>query len=196
MAKRVQRGSKIGMDVKMMILKRLAYRAHLQGKKQFDDRVLKDIVSSTIISDSKDYWRIVKEELLQDGLLRLTGSMLAFSHLSFQEYLAAKDMVGDPQAQTFVICARGVFGRGGLVERGATVFHRALGQSIGDGGFLSTIAPASTAPTAAAPRPADAHDPATPPPEPPRLLLPDSSVESDLAPAPPLSLAAPCNGTS
>jgi predicted NACHT family NTPase len=42
--------------------------------------------------NSKFAWRDILGEILEDGLLSSVGGALAFSHLSFQEYLAAEDL--------------------------------------------------------------------------------------------------------
>jgi hypothetical protein len=43
-------------------------------------------------------WQLFLQEIIEDGLLVRVGSLLLFAHLSFQEFLAAKDLQG-PQAQ-------------------------------------------------------------------------------------------------
>jgi hypothetical protein len=40
---------------------------------------------------------VFRQELLQDGLLCQSGTLLHFSHLSFLEFLAAKDFLCDPK---------------------------------------------------------------------------------------------------
>jgi hypothetical protein len=37
------------------------------------------------------------EELVQDGIIVRSGSIYEFAHLSFQEYLTAKQYIGDPK---------------------------------------------------------------------------------------------------
>jgi len=39
-------------------------------------------------------YRELLDEIVQDGVLIRSGSVYAFKHLSFQEYLAAKDIHG------------------------------------------------------------------------------------------------------
>jgi len=46
------------------------------------------------VSGLQDKKREVVSELIVDGLLVPTGSILSFPHLSFQEFLAAKDLMG------------------------------------------------------------------------------------------------------
>jgi hypothetical protein len=43
-------------------------------------------------------WQAFLQEIIEDGLLVRVGSLLLFAHLSFQEFLAAKDLQ-DPQGQ-------------------------------------------------------------------------------------------------
>jgi predicted NACHT family NTPase len=40
----------------------------------------------------QDQWEELLDETVQDGLLVPTGRTFAFAHLSYQEYLAAKDL--------------------------------------------------------------------------------------------------------
>lgn len=96
LAKGVQRGSKFGSAVKLIVLKRLAYRVHKQGGRQFGQVDLATTVRSSLSDSALSRWEELTEELLQDGLLVRAGKSYEFSHQSFQEFLAAKALLGDP----------------------------------------------------------------------------------------------------
>jgi hypothetical protein len=95
-AKGIQRGSRLGSDLKVMILKRLAYRVHLQNKKEFSEKVVKDVLADALTPEYAKKWRTVRDELSQDGLVRTTADQLEFTHLSFQEFLVAKHLRDSP----------------------------------------------------------------------------------------------------
>jgi hypothetical protein len=97
MAKSINRGSKFGSTVKTLVLKTLAVRLHEKGRRDFVDAdleaVIRSIFSEKIIND----WEVVRDELVIDGIVGKSGGIYQFSHFSFQEYLAAKGFMGDPQ---------------------------------------------------------------------------------------------------
>ena len=95
LAKGVQRASRFGSSVKIMILKRLAGKLHAERRREFSSQDLDFILkrfSSALSESSVDF----RNELTQDGLVVVTGRHFEFSHLSIQEYLAARDLLGDP----------------------------------------------------------------------------------------------------
>jgi predicted NACHT family NTPase len=97
-AKNVRRATKFGSNAKLSILTRLAGHLHINERREAEESdirlVLKDAFPAV-----QDSWRTVLSELLEDGLLvRLAGGM-GFAHLSFQEYLAAKDLTTDPTGE-------------------------------------------------------------------------------------------------
>jgi hypothetical protein len=95
-AKNINRGSKFQSSTKLAVLSHLAGMLH--GEKRRDCTA--DDVYSAIrerVSGLQIKTKEVLSELVIDGLLIPTGSFLSFPHLSFQEFLAAKDLVGlDP----------------------------------------------------------------------------------------------------
>jgi DNA-binding XRE family transcriptional regulator len=89
--KGVNRGSRFGRHDKVLILRLLASDNHSANRREasladFDHAVTASL--SGLAGASRD----ILGEILQDGLLISTGSGVQFSHLSFQEYLAATDL--------------------------------------------------------------------------------------------------------
>jgi hypothetical protein len=99
LAKGVQRGSKFGSAVKIFILKRLAYRMHKQEARELRQVDLATTVRSCLADAALGRWEGLTDELLQDGLIVRSGRVLEFSHQSFQEFLAAKSLMGDPKPE-------------------------------------------------------------------------------------------------
>jgi hypothetical protein len=93
-AKNVRRESKFGANVKLSILTRLAGRLQNKGIRETTELDVQVTVQNTMYMFS-DRWRSLLDEILEDGLLIRVGAGLAFSHLSFQEFLAARDLA-DP----------------------------------------------------------------------------------------------------
>lgn len=96
-AKNVRRETKYGSTTKLAILLRLAGYLHLKGRRQVSESEVQSLVEQTFPS-FRESWRYVMQELLEDGLLVRVGG-LQFAHLSFQEYLAAKDLTTDPTGE-------------------------------------------------------------------------------------------------
>jgi hypothetical protein len=99
LAKGIQRGSRFGPVVKLAVLKRLAYTAHSKRLRQFPESLIRQTVSGCLKAESVTTpWRDLIEEMIQDGLLINSGKAYNFAHLSFQEYLAAANLIGDPHS--------------------------------------------------------------------------------------------------
>jgi predicted NACHT family NTPase len=97
-AKNVRRSTKFGSNAKLSILTRLAGHLHLNERREAEESDIRSVVNECFPA-AYDDWRTVLGELLEDGLLvRLAGG-LGFSHLSFQEYLAARDLTTDPTGE-------------------------------------------------------------------------------------------------
>jgi hypothetical protein len=94
LAKNVRRESKFGPNVKLSVLTRLAGVLQRSEKREAVEADLKTAVTNTVFALAEK-WRSLLDELLEDGLLVRTTYGVAFSHLSFQEFLAAKDLA-DP----------------------------------------------------------------------------------------------------
>jgi hypothetical protein len=93
-AKNVKREIRFGSRPKLSVLTRLAGILHLNSKREAQESDIRTALSQTMPS-LLDQWRNLLDELLEDGLLIRIGPNLAFSHLSFQEYLVATDLT-DP----------------------------------------------------------------------------------------------------
>jgi predicted NACHT family NTPase len=80
-----------------MVLSALSANLHFSRDKVF---ARTDLVKACRII-FKEYSTIdiiaLEKELLMDGLIERVGAQLQFSHLSFQEYLAAKYFIGSPR---------------------------------------------------------------------------------------------------
>jgi hypothetical protein len=95
LAKGLQRASVFSSTVKLLVLTRLAGMMHSQRLTECTDSqifsILKQVAPTWIPK-----LQAVVTELIEDGLLLHTGRLsYTFPHLSFQEYLAAKDAI-DP----------------------------------------------------------------------------------------------------
>jgi predicted NACHT family NTPase len=91
-AKQVQRHGRFGAEIKKQVLTHLAASLHHSKKRECTDhdfRVAMKAVTPKLVNK----WPELLEDLLRDGLLLSTGSWYGFAHLSFQEYLAAKELL-------------------------------------------------------------------------------------------------------
>lgn len=96
MAKGVLRESRFGQRVKLIILSSLAGRVHKLRRRDFGNDEFRDTVRSVFPGPLNKEWRALRDEILADGLISKSGTVLQFSHMSFQEFLAAKDFMGTP----------------------------------------------------------------------------------------------------
>jgi hypothetical protein len=95
LAKNVRRETRFGSQAKLGVLTRLAGILHSNQKREATEEDIYTAVSQTMTSFLQQ-WRGLLDELIEDGLLvRMGLNSLAFSHLSFQEYLAASELT-DP----------------------------------------------------------------------------------------------------
>jgi len=92
-AKNINRGSKIGSQIKIAVLSHLAGTLHADKKRDCSIRDVQMAVRERVPGMQKNEVRELLSELIADCLLVPTGSILSFPHLSFQEFLAAKDLV-------------------------------------------------------------------------------------------------------
>jgi hypothetical protein len=91
LAKGIVRPSQFNIDLKLRLLMSIAYKLHDERKKEFDNRWFAETIAkicSVRVS--------VLAELMMDGIIARTGNVYAFSHLSFQEYFAARALLGEP----------------------------------------------------------------------------------------------------
>jgi hypothetical protein len=108
LVKNVRRQTHFGSEPKVAVLIRLAGHMHLNRIRQCKETDIKLAVRATS-KDLETKWRLLRDELLQDGLLTRSGNSYAFSHLSFQEYLAAKDL-NDPSGRKQQLVVRTYLG--------------------------------------------------------------------------------------
>jgi predicted NACHT family NTPase len=97
LAKGIKRPSQFLAETKSALLGSVAYAAQLRGMRQLPETLMRSTVLNALRSSAhRNDWRAVVEELLRDGLLIRSGNTYAFAHLSYQEYLAAWHLRGDP----------------------------------------------------------------------------------------------------
>ncbi len=89
--KNVQRGGQFGREDKLMVLTRLAGILHLEAKRDGSEINFRAAVKGSLAMFLSS-WEALLSEIVEDGLLTRVGTNLAFSHLSFQEFLAARDL--------------------------------------------------------------------------------------------------------
>ncbi len=95
LAKNVRRETRFGSQAKLAVLTRAAGLLHLNSKREAQEDDVRAAVKQTM-AKFVEQWRSLLDEILEDGLLiRLGSNSIAFSHLSFQEYLAATELT-DP----------------------------------------------------------------------------------------------------
>ncbi len=97
LAKGVLRESRFGQTVKVMILTGLAASLQEHRRREFYGHDLKSVIGSTLSTSMLTEWEGIQYELLIDGLITKSGSVMQFCHHSFQEYLAAKNLLGNPE---------------------------------------------------------------------------------------------------
>lgn len=97
LAKNVRRETRFGTHTKLGVLTRLAGILHMNGKREAQESDVQMAASQTMPAIQK-HWRSLLDEVLEDGLLVRLGNQLAFSHLSFQEFLVATDLA-DPTGE-------------------------------------------------------------------------------------------------
>jgi len=91
-AKDVNRGSKFGSQTKLAVLSHLAGSLHTAKKRDGSASEVKLALQQRVPGLQNELGQVLSE-LIVDGLLVPSGSTLSFPHLSFQEFLAAKDLV-------------------------------------------------------------------------------------------------------
>lgn len=95
--KNVRRSTQFGSAPKLMFLSHVAGRMHFYGQREIPYKELLSVAKSLGSIYERDCNRLVSE-IVEDGLLTLGGASYMFAHLSFQEYLAAKDL-NDPNGR-------------------------------------------------------------------------------------------------
>ena len=90
-AKRVHRDSNFGPQPKITVLQHLAGRLHIGERREASVSDFCNAVRAQLPA-LEDQCEDLLEEVVQDGLLAAIGKGYEFSHQSFQEYLAARDL--------------------------------------------------------------------------------------------------------
>lgn len=90
--KRVQRNVHSGRFDKITVLTGLAGRLHMLGRADGTEDDFRHVIADRMPHYADRQVELLNE-LLQDGLLVKVGQSFAFKHLSFQEYLAARDLL-------------------------------------------------------------------------------------------------------
>jgi hypothetical protein len=97
-AKNVRRDTKFGSNAKLSILTRLAGHLHINERRAAEESDIRTVIKETFPAIYEERTELLGE-LLEDGLLvRLPGGT-GFAHLSFQEYLASRDLITDPTGE-------------------------------------------------------------------------------------------------
>jgi hypothetical protein len=94
LAKNVKREIKFGSVMKLSLLSRLAGYLHLNKKRDCVEGDIRTAMKDVMPMGAESFPELA-QELIEDGLLLKQGNTYYFAHLSFQEYLAAKDL-SDP----------------------------------------------------------------------------------------------------
>ena len=124
LAKRILKTSKFGPQIKKTVLRTLATNTHEKRKKQFAWADVRTAIESHVKSKGS-LVKELSEELVQDGIITRGGSIYEFAHLSFQEYLTAKEYNGDPK-QTGIRAALRTYLRGDDWSRQVLRFYFGL----------------------------------------------------------------------
>jgi hypothetical protein len=101
LVKSVQRPSEFSATQKMFILKRIAATIHRAKRREILEVEVSDLVREVLRDCS---WKVLRGELLRDGLIVHMGSMIGFSHHSFQEFLTARYLLGDLNVAQLTDC--------------------------------------------------------------------------------------------
>jgi hypothetical protein len=91
LAKNIHRHTKFGPAPKLTVLTKLAATLHLNARRDCNQNDFKIAVEDTL-PGLEEKWLELLEEIVHDGLLIPANLTYSFSHLSFQEYLAARDL--------------------------------------------------------------------------------------------------------
>lgn len=99
LAKNVLRPSSFGPVIKKMVLGEIAAHAHFEGKRYFKSTEISSVFQKVLAKREDISGEILERELLRDGLVSKSGEQYFFSHLSFQEFLTAKHIKGNPTSK-------------------------------------------------------------------------------------------------
>lgn len=92
LAKKVQKTGQFGVTPKLTVLTKLAGKLQLARKRDFNGFDFRTALKNSLPGLINDVDALLTE-LVQDGLIMPVGADYVFSHLSYQEYLAAKTLL-------------------------------------------------------------------------------------------------------
>ena len=95
LAKRVLKTSKFGTHIKKKVLRTLARNNHEAGKREFNWADIRKAIKERFPLEKGEIAEL-GDEFVADGILVRNGRVFQFAHLSFQEFLTAKEYLGDP----------------------------------------------------------------------------------------------------
>lgn len=109
LAKGIVRGSEFGLVPKRAVLEMVAYNAHCASATDFEDGAIELYASRVMPSQPAWMYERMRKELEVDGIIARNGNQLYFSHLSFQEYFAARYIrqVADERIHERLVMAAG-----------------------------------------------------------------------------------------
>ena len=96
--KQTHRGGRFGPEAKILVLTALAAHMQYGRKRDATEQMFRSAIDSTLRAFSTSAGAFL-DEVLQDGLLVRSGSLLMFCHLSFQEYMAGRALQADPNGR-------------------------------------------------------------------------------------------------
>lgn len=96
LVKGVIRENLFGSQVKIIVLSELAASLHKKKRKEFKVTDFSRAAKKTLGWKSRIQWQTLLNEIISDGLVTHAASVYQFSHLSFQEFLTAKLLQGEP----------------------------------------------------------------------------------------------------
>lgn len=99
MAKRMMRQSRYEQVIKLRILQSVAAKVHQSRRREFGNQQIIDAIENTFSKSLTSEWQSLRDELVSDGLITKSAAVIQFAHLSFQEFLAAKQYKGEPSAK-------------------------------------------------------------------------------------------------
>jgi hypothetical protein len=97
-SKSINRNADYGRNLKLNVLTRFAGLLHRKHAKIGVLGDLEESVDAIHLNLITSFDQLV-EELIEDGLIQRSGADFIFSHHSFQEYLAARDLQDDPSGE-------------------------------------------------------------------------------------------------
>lgn len=101
LVKSVQRPSQFTSTAKMFVLKRMAASVHKAKRREMLETSISEVAKEAL---KEANWKVLKSELLRDGLIVQMGSMIGFAHHSFQEFLTARYLLGDLSTTYLTAC--------------------------------------------------------------------------------------------